>query len=1315
MLKGLDRIVPKITNNLSNSQTHKRSRLLTAYILAAAFLLQQLAFVIPASGNELPSTRSVVAPTELFFSEYIEGSSNNKALEIYNGTGSAINLATEAYNIQVFFNGATTATAINLTGTVASGDVFVFAASAANAAILAQADQTTGSALFNGDDAIALRKGTTVIDVVGQIGLDPGTEWGTGVTSTADNTLQRKSTVCTGDINGADAFDPAAEYNGFAVDTVTGLGSHSVSCGVVSTNPSGTGAANPSSRLPGESSLLTVAVSPGTNPTSTGITVAANLTGIGGNANQAFLDDGLNGDATAGDNTFSYQATVAPATTAGTKNLPVTITDAQLRTGSANITLTVTVAGTAPTVTGSSSPSTVQAGNTSLLTATVTPGTAPASTGLAVTANLSTIGGSATQAFFDNGTNGDVTPSDNVFSYNATVTAATTAGAKSLPVTATDAETRTGTTTISLTVTAAPATGQPMPFIQNWSNTSLITTNDVWSGVPGIVGYRGDDLTTATGTDPQTLLMDGSSTPVSVFANQTNPDTFNSGAPAEFEIANPVVSIQGSGTGDAPHLVVSVNTTGANNITVTYNLRDLDGSADNAAQAVALHYRIGSTGNFVNVPGAFVADATTGGSATLVTPVGVVLPPDADNQPLVQLRIMTTNAVGIDESVGIDDINVVSNGTLPLSASGSADPILVNAGSSTLLKVSVNPGTNPASTEIIVAANLSTIGGSAAQAFLDDGLNGDAVAGDNIFSYSALVPVTEASGNRVFSVSVGDAQARTASTSISITVREAANPQVHLTMGNPSGAVTDANFPENYLLLKDQYAMSYHRDRGTPNWVSWHLDASWLGGADRQDDFRPDTTLPAGWYQVTETDYSGSGFDRGHHTPSGDRTATIPDNSATFLMTNMMPQAPDNNQGPWEQLESFSRTLVGQGNELYIVMGGIGSGGVGSVSPNPTTTVANGKVTVPSYTWKVMIIQPSGTSDVSRVTTSTRTIAVIMPNRQGIRADAWQKYLATVDQVEALTGYDFFSNVPVNIQAVIESQLDTASNTGPQPVTGGTVANLVIDFPNSALTGTVTVTGNLRLGGSTLTTGANRIILGPSATVTRISGYVIGDVEKQFADLASPLFEYPVGTVNGYSPVTAQLTALGISPSSLTVAAIQGVHPNAPDTRKALKRYWDLEETGDLTANLTFKYLDADIPPFVTDESSFKVQRYTGVFTEIPSTGNIALNTRTTSSGISEFSDWTMFGELSPSAAGVAVSGRVTSGGRGVANAVVVLIDGSGNQLVARTGSFGYYQFMNVPSGRTYVGQVQSKRYVFESRAISIDDQVTDLDFAAMQ
>jgi uncharacterized protein len=203
---------------MATSRTTPGRRFLPA-ILAIA-LIVPLAF-------SLGSARA--APTELFFSEYIEGTSNNKALEIFNGTGAPINLAANGYSIQMFFNGSPAAgLTIPLTGTVASGDVYVVAHTAATQAILDQADQTNGSGWFNGNDAVLLLKGASVIDSIGQRGFNPGTEWGTGLTSTADNTLRRKTALEAGDANPNDAFDPAVEWDGFATDDFTGLGVHAV-------------------------------------------------------------------------------------------------------------------------------------------------------------------------------------------------------------------------------------------------------------------------------------------------------------------------------------------------------------------------------------------------------------------------------------------------------------------------------------------------------------------------------------------------------------------------------------------------------------------------------------------------------------------------------------------------------------------------------------------------------------------------------------------------------------------------------------------------------------------------------------------------------------------------------------------------------------------------------------------------------------------------------------------------------------------------------------------------------------------------------
>lgn len=237
-----------------------------------------------------------------------------------------------------------------------------------------------------------------------------------------------------------------------------------------------------------------------------------------------------------------------------------------------------------------------------------------------------------------------------------------------------------------------------------------------------------------------------------------------------------------------------------------------------------------------------------------------------------------------------------------------------------------------------------------------------------------------------------------------------------MVLGNPSGATTSTSNTTNYLMQKNQYALSYNKSKAEPNWVSWHLGPADLGSAPRSDNFRADTTLPSGWYQVVTGDYTNSGYDRGHNCPSADRTDTSTNNSATFLMTNIVPQTPDNNQGPWAALEDYCRSLVAAGNQLAIIS--VPNGNSGS-------TIASGKIAVPSYMSKVIVVFPSGTSfSASSVTTSTRVICVDMPNTAGIRSNSWKSYRISVDQLESYTGYNFLSNVSSSVQSVIEARVD---------------------------------------------------------------------------------------------------------------------------------------------------------------------------------------------------------------------------------------------------------------------------------------------------
>ena len=245
----------------------------------------------------------------------------------------------------------------------------------------------------------------------------------------------------------------------------------------------------------------------------------------------------------------------------------------------------------------------------------------------------------------------------------------------------------------------------------------------------------------------------------------------------------------------------------------------------------------------------------------------------------------------------------------------------------------------------------------------------------------------------------------------------------HLALGNPSNATTNVVLPENYLMQKAQFALAYTSSRGTARWVAWHLSTAWKGTAERCNCFGPDWSLPSAFYQANTWNYTNTGFDRGHMCPSDDRDGSDADNAVTFLMTNIMPQAPQLNQGIWAELEDYARSLAFDGNELYIYSGGYGSGGTGSLG-GTTTTIAGVAITVPARYWKVLVVLPVGSNDLSRVSTSTRVIAIDVPNTQAASALPWGSYRTSVDAIESSTGLDFLSLVPESVQEAVEGVVD---------------------------------------------------------------------------------------------------------------------------------------------------------------------------------------------------------------------------------------------------------------------------------------------------
>ena len=583
------------------------------------------------------------------------------------------------------------------------------------------------------------------------------------------------------------------------------------------TNPSGVGAANPSSVAALSSTLLTVTVTPGTNPPSTAHTVTADLTTIGGSASQQFFDDGTHGDVTAGDKIFSFSATVLLGTNGGIKSLPFTINETSpfTRTGTGAILLGV-LAATNPSGVGTATPNSVLPGATSTLSVTVTPGTNPTSTGIVVSADLSSIGGAASQPFIDQG--------NNVFSYVATVDSLTTPGPKSLPFSITDGQSRSASGSISLTVQQPP----PPPFEGPSVTATEPTTNGVDAPYDSTINVEFSE-------------------PVDVAGNWFDITCANSGQ--------------------------------HNNATVA--------SYDDAK--------------------------------------GFHITPNTGFQFGEQCTVTIFHG-----NVHDQDTN-------------------------------------------------------------DSAPNADTPAADHTWSFAVVAAGAPAPEP----------------------------PSVHLALGNPSNAVADLQQGDNYLMEKPSFALSYNKDKGTPNWVSWHLAETWTGNLPRTETFRADPAVSPDWYRVQSTDYSASDFVRGQMIPDTNRNnpASLPLNQETFLMSNVAPLTADN-QAAWDDFDNYLRTLR-PGNEIYVVAGPTGA----------ATTIANGHVTVPTHTWKVALVLPAGEDDLSRVTAAARTIAVIIPDVSGVDHD-WHNYLTTVDAVEALTGYDFFANVPDNVENAIEAGINGVNPPG---------------------------------------------------------------------------------------------------------------------------------------------------------------------------------------------------------------------------------------------------------------------------------------------
>jgi endonuclease G len=244
-------------------------------------------------------------------------------------------------------------------------------------------------------------------------------------------------------------------------------------------------------------------------------------------------------------------------------------------------------------------------------------------------------------------------------------------------------------------------------------------------------------------------------------------------------------------------------------------------------------------------------------------------------------------------------------------------------------------------------------------------------------------------------------------------------PNRNVRFGMPTRAKADTTQSEDYLIERQQYSLSYNAKKHTPNWVSWCLRKDDIGKSMRGA-FEPDPLLPKGFARVTTQVYNGSGFDRGHMCPAQDRSSRQADMDTTFYLTNIVPQSPHSNQHGWERLESYCRALA-KDHVLYIYCGPHGVGGEGKNGAAKEVGTGALTLTVPAKLWKAILVLPSEDAEPRK---NTRAIAVIMPNDQSVGYD-WTQYRVSVREVEKLTGYRFFANIPADVSAEIKRDADT--------------------------------------------------------------------------------------------------------------------------------------------------------------------------------------------------------------------------------------------------------------------------------------------------
>jgi endonuclease G len=382
---------------------------------------------------------------------------------------------------------------------------------------------------------------------------------------------------------------------------------------------------------------------------------------------------------------------------------------------------------------------------------------------------------------------------------------------------------------------------------------------------------------------------------------------------------------------------------------------------------------------------------------------------------------------------------------------------------------------------------------------------------------------------------------------------------LQMQLGNPSSATANTNNHDHYLIQRTVEAIDYSDTFGEPNWASWDLTASDLGSSGRTSSFYIDTNLPANFYRVGTDDYSGSDYDRGHMCPSADRTTTNTVNKLVFFMSNIIPQAPNNNEGVWGTFEDYCRTLAESGYELLIICGPSGFNGT-LIQPSQC-------VFIPQYTWKIVVVVSPGsdTNVLTRIDTSTRVISLKIPNSNGV-SSSWQSYVTSARQIEVDTGYTFFTALSSDIAAALRDKVDGKSGlppviTGFSPASGAVNDSIVISGTNFTSASAVTFNGvsapfavnsatQITATVPTNSTSGKISVTVPTGTALSTNSFTVTGSIVDLAITKTHFGNFSQGdtgdtfTINvanvGNLPSTGTITVTDALPSGLTATAISG-------------------------------------------------------------------------------------------------------------------------------------------------------------------------------